>query len=80
LNAASLGRAQTIIVFPPANGAWRVEVRGATATTHEGTIPAGHLAALGVASVVSERVSGESFCFLLEREPNTSILARSPCP
>jgi hypothetical protein len=61
-------------------GRWRVEVRAPTATTHEVTIPAGYLDALGLAGMAAERVIEESFRFLLEREPNTSILERFELP
>jgi len=58
---------------------WRVEVRGASRTEHEVTIPEGYLKKLGVAAA-PERVLEESFRFLLEREPNTSILASFALP
>ena len=60
-------------------GRWRVEVRGASRTLHEVTIPEGYLEKLGVAAK-PERVLEESFRFLLEREPNTSILPAFALP
>jgi hypothetical protein len=63
-----------ITVSPAGAGRWRVEVRGTEPTSHEVAIPAGYLEKLGLAGVAPERVVGESFRFLLEREPNTSIL------
>lgn len=61
-------------------GRWRVEVRGTTPTAHEVTIPAGYPEKLGLAGVAPERVVEESFRFLLEREPNTSILRSFELP
>jgi len=61
-------------------GRWRVEVHAASRTVHEVTIPAGYLEKLGVAAAAPERVLEESFRFLLEREPNTSILASFALP
>ena len=60
-------------------GRWRVEVRGASRTVHDVTIPDGYLEQLGVAAK-PERVLEESFLFLLEREPNTSILPAFALP
>jgi hypothetical protein len=61
-------------------GRWRVEVRGASPTEHEVAIPVGYLEKLGLAAATPERVLEESFRFLLEREPNTSILASFALP
>jgi hypothetical protein len=61
-------------------GRWRVEVQADSRSTHEVTIPAGYLEKLGVAAAAPERVLEESFRFLLEREPNTSILSRFDLP
>ena len=59
---------------------WRVDVGGATTTSHEVTIPDGYLEKLGVAAFAPARVLEESFRFLLEREPNTSILRSFALP
>lgn len=59
---------------------WRVEVRGRESTSHEVSIPEGYLDGLDLAAVPAERVLEESFRFLLEREPNTSILASFELP
>ena len=61
-------------------GRWRVEVQGASRTAHEVTITAGYLEKLGLGGAAPERVLEESFRFLLEREPNTSILASFALP
>ncbi len=61
-------------------GRWRVEVRGASRTLHEVTIPEGYLEKLGLAAAKPARVLEESFRFLLEREPNTSILPAFALP
>ncbi|HKX25506.1 MAG TPA: hypothetical protein VJP08_04230 [Actinomycetota bacterium] len=62
-----------IEVTPQGGGAFLVTVTGPPRTTHRVTIPAGMLEDLGGAT--PEAVVRESFAFLLEREPNTSILA-----
>lgn len=72
--------AETLTVSTLGVGRWRVEVRGDAPTTHEVTIPAGYLQSIGVADVAPERVLEESFRFLLEREPNTSILRSFELP
>jgi hypothetical protein len=69
-----------IAVTSLGNARWRVDVRGETTTAHEVTIPAGYLARLGIAGVPPERVLAASFRFLLEREPNTSILRTFALP
>lgn len=61
-------------------GTWRVVVRAARATTHTVTIPAGYLDELGFGKVAEDVVVRESFRFLLEREPNTSILSQFALP
>ena len=60
-------------VTPQGGGAFRVTVTGPQTTTHRVAIPEGMLDDLGGAT--PEAVVRESFAFLLEREPNTSILA-----
>ena len=62
-----------IEVTPQGGGAFRVTVDGPQTTTHRVTIPEGMLEELEGAT--PEAVVRESFVFLLEREPNTSILA-----
>jgi len=53
-----------------------VEVRdGGRATAHRVTVPPGFVDGLGV-QTDPERLVRESFAFLLEREPSTSILRR----
>lgn len=71
---------ESITVSPAGGGRWRVEVRGTAPTSHEVAIPAGYLEQLGLASVAPERVVEESFRFLLEREPNASILLSFELP
>ncbi len=71
---------ETLAVSALGANRWRVEVRSASSTAHEVTIPAGYLEKLGLARVAPERVLEESFCFLLEREPNTSILTAFELP
>jgi hypothetical protein len=62
-----------IEVTPQGGGAFQVAVTGPPRTTHRVTIPEGMLE--GLAGATPEAVVRESFAFLLEREPNTSILA-----
>jgi len=70
----------TITVSEVDGTRWRVDVRGAAPTSHEVTIPEGYLEKLGLADIAPERVLEESFRFLLEREPNTSILRAFALP
>jgi hypothetical protein len=72
--------AQSITVAPAGARRWRVEVRAGETSAHEVTIPEGYLEKLGLAAVAPERVLEESFRFLLEREPNTSILRNFELP
>lgn len=53
-----------------------MEVRdeGATSTHHKVTVPEGMLEELDLADIGHEEIVRESFAFLLEREPSTSIL------
>lgn len=51
---------------------WRVDLDGAG--SYEVSIPKGYLEKLGLAAIPPERVLEESFRFLLEREPASSIL------
>jgi hypothetical protein len=70
----------TIEIRPLDGTTWRVEVRAASATAHDVTVPAGYLEKLGLTGVAVPQVLEESFRFLLEREPNTSILRRFDLP
>ena len=62
------------------NGRYRVTIDAPRPTTHEITVPDGYLATLGLDVVPAARVVEESVRFLLEREPNTSILRTFPLP
>ena len=56
-------------------GRFVVELAGTSrATTHHVDVPAGLAVKLGGAGTSDERLVEESFRYLLEREPNTSIL------
>ncbi len=62
-------------------GSFGVEVReGENATHHRVTIPQDMPLDLGVPEVDHERLVRESFAFLLEREPATSILSEFALP
>jgi hypothetical protein len=64
-----------IEVTPLEPGAYGVRVmEGDTETHHRVTVPDELLDTLGVRDVEPEAVVRESFAFLLEREPATSIL------
>jgi hypothetical protein len=68
-------------VTPLEPGAFRVTVTGGeTPTTHRVTVPQGYLEELGVPDAAPEAVVRESFAFLLEREPATSILPEFDLP
>ena len=59
---------------------WRVIVRGDTTTTHEVTVAAEDVARYAGAGGEAERLLRESFGFLLQCEPQTSILGRFALP
>jgi hypothetical protein len=52
-----------------------VQVRARTTTQHRVTVRPAYLQELGVAGASAPEVLQKSFEFLLEREPNTSILS-----
>ena len=58
---------------------WLVSIRGSVMTHHRVRISKGDLARLGDGHS-PEDLLRESFAFLLEREPNTSILASFDLP
>jgi hypothetical protein len=70
----------TITVSELRPGAWRVEVAARTPTAHEVSIDDAWLRRLGLGDIPPARVLEESFRFLLEREPNTSILGSFELP
>lgn len=49
-------------------------------TSHRVTVPDGYLAGVGVAGADPAQVVRESFAFLLEREPATSIMGAFDLP
>jgi hypothetical protein len=53
---------------------YEVKVSGATTTTHRVTLREADRERLGGKDASAEQLIEESFRFLLEREPNTSIL------
>jgi len=59
---------------------YEVKVGGATQTTHRVTLRDTDRQRLGGKDVSAERLVEESFRFLLEREPNTSILSGFELP
>lgn len=64
-----------VAVSPQGQGRFRVEVRGPGASTsHTVDVPEGLAAKLGWGQAPEAELVRESFAFLLEREPPTSIL------
>ncbi|HVA72946.1 MAG TPA: hypothetical protein VNF71_00075 [Acidimicrobiales bacterium] len=62
-------------VSQESEGGYRVEVRGSGATTsHVVSVPAGFATELGWGRKSEAELVRESFAFLLEREPPSSIL------
>lgn len=66
-----------ITVTPLPGGDFSVEVlQGATTTTHVVTVPDDLAGRLGAGDVDPAELVRQSFVFLLEREPATSIMSR----
>jgi bifunctional DNA-binding transcriptional regulator/antitoxin component of YhaV-PrlF toxin-antitoxin module len=70
-----------VTVTSSGGGVYRVEVRqGAVSTEHRVTVPAAMLDDLGLEGIDETTLVQESFAFLLEREPPTSILSQFDLP
>ncbi len=69
-----------IIVHHLSGDEYEVKVGGTTQTTHRVTLRDADRQRLGGKDVSAERLVEESFRFLLEREPNTSILSGFELP
>lgn len=70
-----------IVVTPMGEGRFGVQVsEGYSQTSHQVTVPAAYLEELGVDGAEDERVVRESFSFLLDREPATSIMQTFELP
>lgn len=61
-------------------GSYEVTVEGSPTTTHIVTLLASYYQKLTNGKLTPEELIGRSFEFLLEREPNTSILRRFDLP
>jgi hypothetical protein len=61
-------------------GTYEVTVKGSTITTHTVTLTQEYYQKLTGGNVSAETLIEKSFEFLLEREPNTMILARFDLP
>jgi hypothetical protein len=59
---------------------WLVTVEAKTSTTHRVRVDPAHLTRLGGPGGSAEKLLEASFRFLLEREPNTSILSSFELP
>ena len=64
------------IVPVPQTESHDVEVRARSTTRHRVTVSPDYLRELGLETIPTSQVLHEALRFLLEREPNTSILAR----
>ena len=70
------GSSASITISPvPQTESYDVEVKARSTTRHRVTISADYLRELGIETIPTNQVLHEAFLFLLEREPNTSILA-----
>jgi hypothetical protein len=69
-----------IRVEPISQNEWLVTVEGKTATEHRVRLAQPDLRRLGGADVSAEQLLEASFRFLLDREPNTSILSSFDLP
>lgn len=70
-----------IVVTPKGEGCFAVQVQEkGLETSHEVTVPPSFLDELGIGGSEQERVVRESFQFLLEREPSTSIMGEFDLP
>jgi len=70
----------TIAVKKVSETVFLVTVESRSLTTHEVTVPAGYYQKLTKGKVTPETLVEKSFEFLLQREPNTSILSRFELP
>jgi hypothetical protein len=68
-------RASITISPAPQEGSYEVAVNARSATRHCVTISSDYLRELGLEALSASKVLHEAFVFLLQREPNTSILA-----
>ena len=59
---------------------WLVKVAGDTTTQHTVSVTKSDLHRLGGPATTAEKLLNASFRFLLEREPNTSILSQFELP
>lgn len=70
-----------ITVSPAGAGRYRVEVgQGSKSTQHDVAVPPGMVEELGLAGTDEATLVRESFAFLLEREPASSILRQFELP
>lgn len=70
----------TVTVKKLDESTFEVTVEARTTTTHTVTVDPGYAARLTDGKAPAERLVSRSFDFLLEREPNTSILRRFDLP
>lgn len=70
----------TITVQKKDEHTYEVTVKDASTTTHTVTLTEAYRRKITSGNVDAETLIGKSFEFLLEREPNTSILSRFELP
>lgn len=70
----------TLLVKPLEDNTFEVTVQGRSSTTHIVSVDPDYAAKLTAGKVVTEELVKRSFEFLLEREPNTSILRSFDLP
>jgi hypothetical protein len=70
----------TILVKPLDDGTFEVAVQGRSPTTHIVSVAPDYAAKLTGGKIAAEELVKRSFEFLLEREPNTSILRSFDLP
>jgi hypothetical protein len=69
-----------ISIRPMSDEEWLVTVNARSATTHRVRVTGADLAELGLSDTPVEKLLEASFRFLLDREPNTSILPSFDLP
>ena len=67
--------AAIVVTADVAPGTYTVDVQAETRTRHRVTASSAYLSELAVGAYPASKVIHETFRFLLEHEPNTSILA-----
>lgn len=72
----SASSSEIVVAATSEPGTFTVEVRSRETTRHRVSVSPTYLRELGIEAIEPARVLHEAFVFLLEREPNTSVLPR----